>query len=347
MAGAALRPVPESWSDALKAALADEAIRRDVLVTIRALPLDAKSGLVQPLLAVADDTKRSDDVRLLALASLPGGPATLSAEQFRFAASRLDGERTVMVRGLAANILSKAKLSTAQLAELTDAFRVAGPMELDRVLDAYAAGSTDEVGGKFLTALGAAPARGSLRVDSVRTRLAKFSPGVRKSAEKLYAELDADLAAQKASLDKMLASLEAGDIRRGQAVFHSDKAACFSCHAIGYRGGNIGPDLTRIGGIRDGRDLLESIVYPSASFVRSYEPVVITTTAGKTHSGLVRKETPEEIILATSATEQVRIPRERIEAMAPGKVSLMPAGMDKVLSPRELADLVAFLKACK
>ena len=347
MAGAALRPVPESWSFALKAALADEAIRRDVLVTIRALPLDAKSGLVQPLLAVADDTKRSDDVRLLALASLPGGPATLSAEQFRFAASRLDGERTVMVRGLAANILSKAKLSTAQLAELTDAFRVAGPMELDRVLDAYAAGSTDEVGGKFLTALGAAPARGSLRVDSVRTRLAKFSPGVRKSAEKLYAELDADLAAQKASLDKMLASLEAGDIRRGQAVFHSDKAACFSCHAIGYRGGNIGPDLTRIGGIRDGRDLLESIVYPSASFVRSYEPVVVTTTAGKTHSGLVRKDTPEEIILATSATEQVRIPRERIEAMAPGKVSLMPAGMDKVLSPRELADLVAFLKACK
>ena len=169
----------------------------------------------------------------------------------------------------------------------------------------------------------------------------------RKRAEKLYAELDADAASQRASLDKMLAALEKGDIRRGQAVFHSDKAACFSCHAIGYRGGNIGPDLTQVGRIRDARDLLESIVYPSASFVRSYEPVVVTTTTGKTHSGLIRKETPEEIILAISATEQVRIPRGRIEAMAPGKVSVMPAGMDKVLTPRELADLVAFLKACK
>ena len=52
-------------------------------------------------------------------------------------------------------------------------------------------------------------------------------------------------------------------------------------------------------------------------------------------------------MLATSATEQVRIPRAQIETMAPGKVSIMPAGMDKVLTPRDLADLVAFLKACK
>ena len=347
MAGATLRPMPESWGSALKSALAEEAIQRDVLTTIRALPLDAKAGLTPSLLELADTVRRPDEIRLLALASIPGGPSALSAEHFRYAMSRLDGERTVMVRGLAATILSKARLTSGQLGELPGAFRVAGPMELDRLLDAYALGSTDEVGSKLLVALSSAPARGSLRVDSVRVRLAKFSPAIRKQAEKLYAELDADAVAQKSRLDKMLASLEAGDIRRGQAVFHSDKAACFSCHAIGYRGGNIGPDLTHVGKIRNARDLLESIVYPSASFVRSYEPVVITTTAGKTHSGLVRKETPEEIILATSATEQVRIPRDRIEAMEPGKVSLMPAGMDKVLTPRELADLVAFLEACK
>jgi putative membrane-bound dehydrogenase-like protein len=347
MAGSSIRPVPDTWTLALKLALAQEAIRRDVLTTIRALPLDAKSGLTPALVALADDARGTDEMRLLALASVPGGPTTLSEGQFRLATTHLDGGQTVVVRGLAANILSKSKLSPAQLTELTNAFRTAGPMELDRVLDAYAAGSNDEVGGKLIAALSSAPARGSLRVDSVRTRLAKFSPGVKKKADKLYAELDADAAGQKTRLDKMLASLGAGDVRRGQEVFHSEKAACFSCHAIGYRGGNIGPDLTRIGGIRDTRDLLESIVYPSASFVRSYEPVIITTTAGKVHSGNVRKETPEEVVIATSATEEVRIPRTRIEAMAPGKVSIMPSGMDKVLTPRELADLVAFLKACK
>ena len=44
--------------------------------------------------------------------------------------------------------------------------------------------------------------------------------------------------------------------------FHSEKAACFTCHAIGYRGGDVGPDLTKVGQIRSERDLLEAIVYP-------------------------------------------------------------------------------------
>ena len=33
-----------------------------------------------------------------------------------------------------------------------------------------------------------------------------------------------------------------------------------------------------------------------------------------------------------------------IEEMQPGKVSVMPAGLDKQLTPQELADLVAFLQ---
>jgi len=93
--------------------------------------------------------------------------------------------------------------------------------------------------------------------------------------------------------------------------------------------------------------LLESILYPSASLVRSYEPVSVTTKQGKIYNGLIRKESPEEIVLALTATEQVKLAREEIEEMRPSKVSIMPAGLDKQLTPQELADLVAFLKACK
>jgi hypothetical protein len=39
--------------------------------------------------------------------------------------------------------------------------------------------------------------------------------------------------------------------------------------------------------------------------------------------------------------------REEIEEMTPSKVSIMPAGLDQQLSPRDMADVVAFLKACK
>jgi len=68
-----------------------------------------------------------------------------------------------------------------------------------------------------------------------------------------------------------MAELPGGDVRRGQLIFNNPKFACISCHSVGYRGGHLGPDLTSVGTIRTERDLLESIVYPSASFVRSYE----------------------------------------------------------------------------
>jgi putative heme-binding domain-containing protein len=123
--------------------------------------------------------------------------------------------------------------------------------------------------------------------------------------------------------------------------------SCRNCHTIGYIGGRIGPDLTKIGQIRQPRDLVESILFPSASFVRSYEPVLIRTNEGQVYSGNLKKEAPDEIILTLAADKEVRLPRGEVEAMLPGKVSVMPAGLDKQLSIQELADLVEFLKNCR
>ena len=114
---------------------------------------------------------------------------------------------------------------------------------------------------------------------------------------------------------------------------------------MGYKGGNIGPDLSRIGKIRNERDLLEAIVFPSVSFVRSYEPILVVTRAGKQFNGLIRQETPNEIVLATGAREEARIAREDIEEIRPSTVSIMPAGLDTQLTKQQIADLIAFLKA--
>ena len=184
-------------------------------------------------------------------------------------------------------------------------------------------------------------------MDAIKTHLAKYGPNVQKQAESLYARLNVDATKQKARLDQLVGALSVGDVRRGQLIFHSEKAACYSCHAIGYRGGNVGPDLTRIGAVRADRDLLEAIVFPSASFVRSFEPVAVATNDGKVFNGLLRGETADELILATGVNQEARISRRDIEEMRPSTVSVMPAGLDQQLSPQELADLVAFLKACK
>ena len=136
-------------------------------------------------------------------------------------------------------------------------------------------------------------------------------------------------------------------MRRGQEVYHSAKAACAACHAIGYLGGRVGPDLTRIARVRNRRDLLEAIIFPSASIVQNYEPVTVVTVNGRVHNGLIQRETDTELVLATGPDKEVRIARSDIEESNRSKVSVMPAGLDKQLTPQQLADLVEFLTTRK
>lgn len=145
----------------------------------------------------------------------------------------------------------------------------------------------------------------------------------------------------------MLTELPKGDQRRGHEVFVGKKAACATCHAVGYLGGRLGPDLTNIGKVRTERDLLESIVYPSASFVRSFEPVVVQTDEGVTAVGIITSETGDDIVLTSSPQQSQRFARNSIVAIEPSAVSLMPQGFANLLATQELADLLAYLKTVR
>ena len=91
-------------------------------------------------------------------------------------------------------------------------------------------------------------------------------------------------------LEAVLQLVKGGDLKRGHHLFRSAKAACRSCHSFGYLGGEVGPDLTYLGSIRTECDLLEAILFPSASFVRSYETPVAVKTDGSALSGVCETE---------------------------------------------------------
>src|SRR5690606_28613277 len=97
--------------------------------------------------------------------------------------------------------------------------------------------------------------------------------------------------------------------------------------------------------IRNERELLEAVIFPSATFVRGFEPFTVTTHSGDVHSGILKKDSPDEVVLATGPGSEQRISRSSIKDLEPGAISPMPPGMDAVLTPQELADLVAFLKS--
>jgi len=304
------------------------------------------ASIQSALLTLARETGLPTDLRLEALAGLPAGVA-LGAAEYDFLRASLDPAQPVLTRGSAAGVLAKAKLDSEQLLALTDSVKAAGPLEISKLLGAFDHATNEPVGLRLVAALKESQGHSGLRVDLLKPLLEKFPATVQEQGQALLEKLNVDLVKQKAHLEELLASLPKGDIRRGQAIFNSPKTACASCHKIGYVGGLVGPDLTSIGQARTERDLLESVVYPSASFVRSYEPMVVATKSGDEYSGVIKKDAPDEIVLATGPNTEMRIARSDVTEMRPGTVSIMPQGLDEQISRQELADLVAFLKGTK
>jgi putative heme-binding domain-containing protein len=346
-----LQQLPERWIAVLGSLLSSgpSELRLD---TIRVIQHATSSHspietLGTALKRIATDESQSDETRLAALGAIPGGPGELGNELFAYTARFLDDRAPLATHSAAINALARTKLTNAQLLEVARALPRLTPVEVDRLLDAFQRTTDEPVGMAVVEALAGYPLLTSLRVDMIKPRLAKYPAAVRKAAEALYPRINVDLAAQFKKLEQVEKELPSGDARRGQAVFQSAKTACASCHAIGYLGGRVGPDLTRIAVIRTRRDLLESIVLPSVTIVRSYEPILIETRSGLTYNGLVKQESPTEIELVVGPDRTVRIARSDIEDTRPSKVSIMPAGFDQLLSRQELADLLAFLATCK
>ncbi|MBI3413806.1 MAG: HEAT repeat domain-containing protein [Verrucomicrobia bacterium] len=351
MAKSSLKETPASWLDELARILAekDAVLVAQAVAAARALPPTKgdTTKLAEALARVARDTSVADDVRIDALAALPGGGAGLEPELFEFVRAHVEPSKSVLTRSAAANVLAKAKLSAEQLGLLTDTIKTSGPLEVPKLLGAYEKCSDEKLGVRLVASLKKSAGLAGLRPETLKPRMTNFPEIVRRQVDALAETLNADAAKQKAHLEELSSSLKNGDIRRGQTIFNSQKAACASCHTIGYLGGKVGPDLTRIGQVRTERDLLEAIVYPSASFVRSYEPMIVLTKSGDQHNGVLRKDALDEVVLATGPDTEVRVARADIAEMRPGSVSVMPSGLDEQLSRQELADLLAFLKATR
>lgn len=351
MGRANLKEVPSSWTECLIQLLAshDNALIAAAVSTARSVSGagEASRGLNAALATVGHNKGQPSDVRLEAFAAMRGALASLDSETFDFLRANLDPSKPVLLRSTAAGILAKAKLTTDQLAALADSLKAAGPMEVPKLLEAFEKSSDARIGHRLVAALKTSAGLAALRPDTLRARLTNFPEQVQEESKALLAMINTDAAQEKEHLDELLPFLKEGDVRRGQAVFNSQKAACATCHAIGYLGGNIGPDLTRIGQIRTERDLLEAVLYPSASFVRSYEPVRVTTKSGEDYNGVVRRDAPEELVLGTGPGTETRITRADIADMQPGTTSVMPGGLEQVLSRQELLDVVAFLRATR
>lgn len=114
-------------------------------------------------------------------------------------------------------------------------------------------------------------------------------------------------------------------------------------HAV-RPGGKIGPDLT--GYKRDDfANMLVHIVNPSAEIREGFGTYVALTNDGRAVTGFLADKDNQIIVLRTAEGQSVSIPQDEIDELLPQKKSLMPEGLLKELSEKQVRDLFAYLRS--
>jgi putative heme-binding domain-containing protein len=322
----------------------DLEVRRRALMAIESTGTDGCEGALELL---ARGATQPAELRLAALRLCAARKPELDDALMHFLVSQLAEEGAPLTRLSAARVAARAALSEAQRANLIPFVAKAGVLELGPLLQAFERPGEETSGLALVEALAQAPALPSLRSDQVKAILKDHSERVREAAEPLLRRLEVGAEDRRARLALFGEVVEGGDPARGAGVFAGEKAACSTCHRVRGEGAQIGPDLSTIGALRSGRDLLESIVFPSATLTRGYEFFKVATRNGQVYNGLVTRETVGTLCLTLPDRSEVRLARASIEMIQPSELSIMPEGLDAQLSREDLRDLVSFLRSLK
>jgi putative membrane-bound dehydrogenase-like protein len=130
-----------------------------------------------------------------------------------------------------------------------------------------------------------------------------------------------------------------GDPIAGKGAFGK---VCAQCHKFFGEGQEVGPDLTA-NGRGSFEQLLSNVFDPNLVIGPAYQATTVATTEGRVLTGLIAEESPVRLVLKVQGGKLESIPRSEIGEQRTATVSLMPEDLEKQLTPREWADLFAFL----
>ena len=310
-------------------------------VRVAALDLTKKLGVndATVLLNLESDKKLSPEVRIGALESL----AAQNNPKLPQAIDIAIADQNERVR--AAGVQAMGKVSGAST-------RIEGLIGKGSVLEQQAAlaalgespdAAADADISGWLDKLSAGKVPPELQLDVLDAAAKRQSPDVQQRLQKVESAWDM----AKDPLAPWRVSMQGGDAAAGDKIFHErSDASCLRCHTIHGNGGIVGPVLDGIGA-RQTRDyLLESIIYPNAKIAPGFESVILRLKDGKVITGIVKKETDGQLELVDADGHRIEVDKANIQSRERGQ-SAMPEGFGKLLSKRDIRDLVEYLASLK
>lgn len=135
----------------------------------------------------------------------------------------------------------------------------------------------------------------------------------------------------------------AGDKDRGRNVFNKH---CTACHQLNGEGHPIGPNLAAMKN-RGAEAILVNVLNPNAEVNPQYMNYLCLTSDGRTISGVITNETATSITLVQADNKSETILRIDIDQLRSTGVSLMPEGLEKVIDPQAMSDLLNYITDSK
>ena len=224
------------------------------------------------------------------------------------------------------------------------ALDVASPQDnLGDMLDAF----FNRKGGS--DALAAALKERKLKVDVAKTALRyMYSVGISDAALSSVLSQAAGIANDpppptQDEVTKLVGEVVAkGDATRGEKVFRRNDVSCMRCHSVSRAGGQVGPDLSALGGSSPVDYVVNSILNPNLAVKEQYVTRVFELSSGKVLTGVLIDRDETRVRIRDAQGKTIIIPTADIEEEVEGR-SLMPQGLTKFLTHQEVLDLAKFV----
>ena len=150
-----------------------------------------------------------------------------------------------------------------------------------------------------------------------------------------------------ADLEGAVAGMEKGrSFIHGRELFRT--ASCAACHKLGDAGNAFGPELAKLPAEMTAPEITRHILEPSLRIEEKYRSTTVLTDDGRSITGLVVEETPNELAIVenpVAKAEAVRIGKDRIDERTASPASIMPKGLLDKLTRDEVLDLIAYVTA--
>jgi len=141
--------------------------------------------------------------------------------------------------------------------------------------------------------------------------------------------------------DGKMPSLLAGNATRGAKVYET---ACMVCHRHLDRGNDVGPNLGTIKAW-PAEQILTNVLDPNREVSPNFALYIVETNDGRTLSGLIASETAGNLTMKRADGGTDTALRSEIKSLTSPGISLMPEGLEAAITPQQMADLIAYLKA--